>query len=276
VIRLHHGDNLPVLKSMPAASVDLVYIDPPFNTGKAQERKTTAATRDATADRVGFGGERYRVEERFRVAYQDAFHDYLGFLGPRLEELARVLKPTGSLFVHLDPREVHYVKVFLDGLLGRDHFMNEIIWAYDYGGRSRSRWSAKHDDILWYAMDPASYTYNFDEIDRIPYMAPELVGAEKAERGKTPTDAWWHTIVSPTGKEKTGYPTQKPVGILDRIVRVHSHPGDTLLDCFAGSGSFGEAAARLGRDAILVDEHPAAIEIMRRRLSPYGLDVAAG
>lgn len=276
MLRLHHGDNLPVLQALPAASVDLVYIDPPFNTGKPQVRRTTVATRDSAGDRVGFGDARYRVEERFRLAYRDAFDDYLGFLGPRLEELARVLKPNGSLFVHLDPREVHYVKVFLDGLLGRDHFMNEIAWAYDYGGRSRSRWSAKHDDILWYAMDPGAYTYNYDEIDRIPYMAPELVGAEKAERGKTPTDVWWHTIVSPTGKEKTGYPTQKPLGILDRIVRVHSNRGDLLLDCFAGSGTLGEAAARLGRDAILVDENPEAIEVMRRRLGSYGVEVVAG
>ena len=185
---------------------------------------------------------------------------------PRIEAGLRCLAPAGSLFVHLDAREVHYVKIALDRLLGRDRFINEIIWAYDYGGRPKDRWPAKHDTILWYAMDPERYTFNYDAIDRIPYMAPDLVGPEKAARGKTPTDVWWHTIVPTNGKEKTGYPTQKPLGILRRLIAVHSNPGDTVLDFFAGSGTTGAAAAELGRGSILIDSSPDAIEVMRRRL----------
>ena len=193
------------------------------------------------------------------------------FLVPRLEEAFRLLKPTGSFFLHLDYREVHYAKVALDQIFGRASFINEIIWSYDYGARATNRWSPKHDNILWYAKDPSNYCFNFEEMDRIPYMAPSLVGEEKAARGKTPTDTWWNTIVSPNGKEKTGYPTQKPLGILNRIVRIHSNPGDRLLDFFAGSGSFGEAAASFGRDVLLIDENPEAIEVMQRRLANFEL-----
>ena len=267
MIDVHFGDNLPILKTFADASFDLVYIDPPFNTGRAQARSQLRTVRDEAGDRTGFGGKRYRTERIGLRAFDDAFDDYLGFLEPRLVEARRVLKPHGSFFLHVDYREVHYCKVLLDGLFGRDGFLNEIVWAYDYGARSKSRWSCKHDNILWYAVDPAKYTFRYDDIDRIPYMAPGLVGPEKAARGKTPTDTWWHTIVSPTGKEKTGYPTQKPLGVLGRIVRVHSNPGDCLLDFFAGSGTLGEAAARAGRDAVLVDSNPEAMEVMARRLA---------
>jgi site-specific DNA-methyltransferase (adenine-specific) len=171
--------------------------------------------------------------------------------------------------VHLDAREVHYVKVALDELLGRDSFMNEIIWAYDYGGRPKNRWPGKHDTILWYARDPNDYVFHHDAIDRIPYMAPQLVGAEKAARGKTPTDVWWHTIVPTSGREKTGYATQKPLGILSRIVAVHTDPGAVVLDFFAGSGTTGEAAALAGRGFVLVDQNPEAADIMARRLAAY-------
>jgi site-specific DNA-methyltransferase (adenine-specific) len=268
-VTLHLADNLAFLAAEPDARYDLVYVDPPFNTGGLQARTRTRVVRDDAGDRVGFGGRRYRTEAIEALAFEDAFEDFLGFLRPRLEALHRVLKPTGSLFVHLDAREVHYVKVMLDGIFGRRAFINEIIWAYDYGARSRRRWSAKHDTILWYAKDPERYTYTYEAIDRIPYLAPGLVTPEKAARGKTPTDVWWHTIVSPTGREKTGYPTQKPLGILRRIVRVHSRPGDLLLDCFAGSGSFGEAGAALGRHVTLVDVNPEAHRVMRARLAPW-------
>lgn len=267
MIEIYFGDNLEVLRTLPDSSFDLVYVDPPFNTGKRQSRTRLRTERDPAGDRVGFKGERYRTVQLGTSAFSDSFDDYLAFLEPRLEEARRVLRPEGSLFVHLDYREVHYVKVLLDGLLGRDRFLNEIIWAYDYGARTKKRWSPKHDNILWYAMDPARYTYRYEDVDRIPYMAPGLVGPEKAARGKTPTDTWWHTIVSPTGRERTGYPTQKPMGIVERIVRVHSNPGDRLLDFFAGSGTLGEAAHRNGRDAVLVDDNPEAIEVMRRRLA---------
>jgi site-specific DNA-methyltransferase (adenine-specific) len=265
VIEVHFGDNLDVLPGFASGRFDLMYIDPPFNTGKTQTRTGLATTRDAEGDRTGFAGRRYRTTRLTTHSYPDAFDDYLAFLEPRLREAHRVLTATGSLFVHLDYREVHYVKVLLDRIFGRDCFQNEIIWAYDYGARATKRWSAKHDNILWYTRDPARYTFHLAEADRIPYMAPGLVGPEKAARGKTPTDTWWHTIVSPTGREKTGYPTQKPVGILERIVKVHSSPGMQLCDCFAGSGSFGDAADRLGRDVVLIDNNPAAIEVMRRR-----------
>ena len=271
--RVIFADNLEALASVPDESAALVYIDPPFNTGRTQSRTTISAVRDeVSGDRTGFQGKRYRTIELGSSGYADAFDDYLGFLEPRLREARRVLKPSGSFFLHVDYREVHYCKVLLDDLFGRASFINEIIWAYDYGGRSKSRWPAKHDNILWYAKDPANYTFRYDEIDRIPYLAPGLVGAEKAARGKTPTDVWWHTIVSPNGKEKTGYATQKPLGIIERIVRVHTHPGDLVIDFFAGSGTLGEAAARLGRDFIMIDDNPDAIRVMSKRLAPYGVE----
>ena len=271
--RVIFADNLEALASVPDESAALVYIDPPFNTGRTQSRTTISTVRDeVSGDRTGFQGKRYRTIELGTSGYADAFDDYLGFLEPRLREARRVLKPDGSFFLHVDYREVHYCKVLLDDLFGRASFINEIIWAYDYGARSKSRWPAKHDNILWYAKDPANYTFRYDEIDRIPYLAPGLVGAEKAARGKTPTDVWWHTIVSPNGKEKTGYATQKPLGIIERIVRVHTHPGDLVIDFFAGSGTLGEAAARLGRDFIMIDDNPDAIRVMSKRLAPYGVD----
>lgn len=261
------GDNLKIIGQFPDSSFDLIYIDPPFNTGKIQTRTQLKTVRDENGDRVGYKGQRYRTVRLGAKSYADSFSDYLGFLEPRLEEARRLLKPTGSLFFHIDYREVHYCKVMLDGIFGRDSFINELIWAYDYGARTKRRWSPKHDNILWYAMDPKNYTYRFDDIDRIPYMAPGLVGPEKAKRGKTPTDTWWNTIVSPNGKEKTGYPTQKPLAIINRIVRVHSNPGDRVLDFFAGSGTVGESAVRMGRSAVLVDSNPEAMQVMARRLA---------
>jgi site-specific DNA-methyltransferase (adenine-specific) len=248
--------------------VDLIYIDPPFNPGKRQRRDQLRTLHDeAAGDRIGYLGKRYRTVKLGSTAFDDDFDDYLGFLEPRLVEAYRVLASTGSLFFHIDYREAHYCKVFLDTLFGRSSFLNEIVWAYDYGARSKRRWSAKHDTILWYAKDPKRYTFNYDSIDRIPYMAPGLVGPEKAARGKTPTDVWWHTIVSPTGKEKTGYATQKPIALLERIVKVHSRPGELVLDFFAGSGTAGEAAARHGRRFLLVDSNPDAIAVMSKRLA---------
>ena len=267
VIDVYFDDNLKVLQETPAASVDLVYIDPPFNTGKRQARTRIATTRDISGDRTGFKGRRYRTVELGTMSFDDFFDDYLAFLEPRLVEAYRVIAPNGSLFFHIDYREVHYCKVLLDHIFGRDSFQNEIIWAYDYGARSKRKWPAKHNNILWYAKDPGNYQFHLAECDRIPYMAPGLVTKEKAARGKTPTDTWWHTIVSPNGREKTGYPTQKPRGVLDRIVKVHSTPGNMLLDFFAGSGTFGEAAYDLGRNAILVDNNPDALKVMQARFA---------
>ncbi|CAN5606594.1 hypothetical protein BH23CHL2_BH23CHL2_26470 [soil metagenome] len=265
--RIVYGDNLDVLAGIDDGSVPLIYIDPPFNTGRAQVRERLSTTHDENGDRTGFLGRRYRTERLGSQSFDDRFDDYLGFLEPRFREAHRVLAPNGTLYVHLDYREVHYVKVLLDGIFGRDCFLNEIIWAYDFGARPKRRWPAKHDNILVYVKNPRDYVFNTDGIDRIPYMAPGLVGAEKATRGKLPTDTWWHTIVSPTGKEKTGYPTQKPLGILRRIVAASSNPGDLVLDFFAGSGTTGAAAVELGRDFLLVDSNEQAIKVMVDRFA---------
>ncbi len=264
------ADNLELLRSLPDGTADLIYIDPPFNTGRQQERRRMRVVQDEqSGDRVGFQGKRYRTIDLGTSGWSDVFEDFLDFLTPRLEEAYRVLKPRGSFFLHIDYREVHYCKVLLDQIFSRDCFQNEIIWAYDYGARSKKKWSTKHDNILWYTKHPRDYTFHFDEMDRIPYMAPGLVGKEKAARGKTPTDVWWHTIVSPNGKEKTGYATQKPLGVLERIIKVHSSPGDLVMDFFAGSGTTGEAAARLGRDFLLVDHNPEATTVMAKRLAAF-------
>lgn len=270
MLDIHFGDNLAVSRGWREGSFELIYLDPPFNTGRPQVRTRVRTVRDDAGDRVGFGGHRYRTVRLGERAFADEFEDYPAFLEPRLRESHRLLAPTGSMFVHLDCREVHYAKVLMDTIFGRACFMNEIIWAYDYGARSTRRWSPKHDNILWYAKDPANYTYRYEDIDRVPYMAPGLVGPEKAARGKTPTDTWWHTIVSPTGREKTGYPTQKPLAVLSRIIRVHSNPGDRVLDLFAGSGTTGEAAVRLGRSAVLVDNNEEAMRVMAGRLGFAG------
>ncbi len=263
--RIYFADNLEVLRSLPSGCAELVYIDPPFNTGKTQSRTRLRTVRSETGDRVGFQGRRYRSIQIGTRRFADFFDDYLAFLEPRLVEARRVLAPQGSLYLHVDYREVHYCKVLLDAIFGRASFLNEIIWAYDYGGRPKRRWPPKHDNILLYAKDPSKYIFNTDEIERIPYMAPGLVGPEKAARGKLPTDTWWHTIVPTNGPERTGYPTQKPLGILRRIVRASSRPGALVLDFFAGSGTTGVAALELGRRFILVDNNPEALEVMARR-----------
>lgn len=263
---IYFGDNLPVLQSLPDASIDLIYIDPPFNTGKTQGRTQIQTVRSENGDRTGFGGTRYQTIKIGTRSYADVFDDFLAFLEPRLIEARRVLAPHGSLYFHIDYREAHYCKILLDQIFGRACFLNEIIWAYDYGARTTKKWPPKHDNILVYVADPDRYIFNTDEIERIPYMAPGLVGPDKAARGKLPTDTWWHTIVPTNGKEKTGYPTQKPIGILKRIVQASSLPGATVLDFFAGSGTTGAACAELGRRFVLVDNNPSALEVMARRL----------
>ena len=267
------GDNLPILRDLPAGSVDMVYADPPFNTGRAQTRRTLAIEpaapgEDATpGDRTGFGGRRYASRVVAESSYADAFDDYLGFLEPRLRELRRVLAPTGTLYLHLDYREAHATKLLLDEIFGPECFLNELIWAYDYGAKPRRRWPQKHDTILVYVADPARYHFDAEAVDREPYMAPGLVTPEQRERGKRPTSVMWHTIVSPTGREKTGYPTQKPEALIRRFVQASSRPGDLCLDPFAGSGTLGAVAAKLGRRFLLIDERPEAVTVMERRLA---------
>jgi site-specific DNA-methyltransferase (adenine-specific) len=264
---IYFGDNLTILQSLPAESIDLIYIDPPFNTGHAQSRKSLKTVADENGDRVGFQGRAYKTTNLGERAYHDQFDDYLGFLTPRLLEAYRLLKPHGSLYFHIDYREVHYCKVLLDGIFGRESFLNEIIWAYDYGARTKKKWPPKHDNILYYAKNPKNYTFNIEDMQRIPYMAPGLVGKEKAARGKLPTDTWWHTIVPTNGKEKTGYPTQKPIGILRRIIQASSNPGDLVLDFFGGSGTTGAACLELERQFILIDNNPQSIQTMQKRFA---------
>ncbi|MFB2554161.1 DNA-methyltransferase [Herbiconiux liangxiaofengii] len=299
-----HGDNLAVLAGFDDASFTLIYLDPPFNTGRAQARRSTtvkrvpaaeghapdapepvapaaaparpgvapaptepAAASETPAPRyAGFKGQLYERIKGDILSYDDRFDDYWAFLEPRLVEAWRLLTDDGTLYLHLDYREAHYAKVLLDALFGRESFLNEIIWAYDYGAKSKNRWPTKHDTILVYVKNPAGYHFDSEAVDREPYMAPGLVTPERAARGKLPTDVWWHTIVSPTGREKTGYPTQKPEGVLRRIVQASSREGDLVLDFFAGSGTTGAVAAALGRNYVLVDQNPEAIEVIRRRL----------
>jgi site-specific DNA-methyltransferase (adenine-specific) len=268
------GDNLELLARFAAGSFQLAYIDPPFNTGKRQARRTIAAVRAEDGERVGFQGHRYRSRVLAESSYRDRFDDYLAFLQPRLEEVRRLLAREGTLYFHIDYREAHRCKLLLDEIFGGECFLNEIIWAYDYGARARRRWPAKHDTILVYVKDPRAYQFDCEAVDREPYMAPGLVTAEKAARGKLPTDVWWHTIVPTNGREKTGYPTQKPEGIVRRMVQASTRPGDWCLDCFAGSGTLGAVAAALGRHYVLIDSNPRAVEVMRARLGAQAAQAA--
>ena len=261
-----HADNLAVLPRLPDGAFTVVYLDPPFNTGRRQNRQSTTAVRTAGGSVTGFAGQSYERIKGDLLGYDDVFDDYWGFLEPRLAEAWRVLADDGTLYLHLDYREAHYAKVLLDALFGRQCFINELIWAYDYGAKSKRRWPTKHDTILMYVKDRARYWFDSEAVDREPYMAPGLVTPEKLARGKLPTDVWWHTIVSPTGREKTGYPTQKPLGLVKRMLAASSRPGDWVLDFFAGSGTTGAAAAALGRHFVLIDESPEAIRVMRARL----------
>jgi site-specific DNA-methyltransferase (adenine-specific) len=287
-VRIVLGDNLDVARTLADASFTLVYLDPPFNTGRSRERavETMRPRADAPATtgaepltpmgpRFGFRGQEYEKLRGDLRAYDDRFGDYWSFLEPRLREAWRLLAPDGTLYVHLDYREAHYAKVLLDALFGRERFLNEIVWAYDYGAKSRRRWPTKHDTILVYVKDPRGYWFDSDAVDREPYMAPGLVTPEKAARGKLPTDVWWHTIVPTSGREKTGYPTQKPEGILRRIVQASTRPGDHVLDLFAGSGTTGAVASALGRHAVLVDDNPEAIAVMRARMPAAVVDAPA-
>ena len=269
------GDNADVLPTLPDGAFQVVYVDPPFNTGSVRRQRTVVVRRDEEGDRVGFGGHRYRTIDAGTHAFADSFGDYAGFLGPRLAHARRLLSDDGTLYVHLDYREAHYVKVLLDKIFGRDCFLNELIWAYDYGGRARDRWPAKHDTILVYVRRAGAHHFDRTAVDRIPYMAPGLVTPEKAARGKLPTDVWWHTIVPTSGAERTGYPTQKPAGVLRRIVQASSAPGRRVLDFFAGSGTTGAVSRELGRHFVLVDDNPEALSVMRHRLGGDGVAYVA-
>ncbi len=261
------GDNALALERLPAAAFDLVYLDPPFNTGRSQDRHTFRVSADEEGTRTGFGGRRYSSQLLRTLSFEDGYGDYLGFLEPRLERARELLAPHGTLYFHIDYREAHYCKLLLDHIFGREAFLNEIIWSYDYGAKPRRRWPAKHDTILAYVRTPGAHHFDADAVEREPYMAPGLVGPEKAARGKRPTDVWFHTIVATNGHEKTGYPTQKPEGVLRRLVAASARPGGWCLDPFAGSGTLGAVCKALGRRFVLVDSNPVALRVMRERLS---------
>jgi site-specific DNA-methyltransferase (adenine-specific) len=245
-------------------------MDPPFNTGRSQSRRTLEVRANGDGDRVGFGGRRYTSRLLGTLSYEDAFSDYLAFLEPRLVRARELLAPHGTLYFHIDYREAHYCKLLLDEVFGREAFLNELIWAYDYGAKPRRRWPAKHDTILVYVRTPGAHHFDADAVEREPYMAPGLVSAEKAARGKRPTDVWFHTIVPTNGREKTGYPTQKPEGVLRRMVAASSRAGGWCLDPFAGSGTLGAVCRALGRRFVLLESSPVAIEVIRDRLEEGG------
>ncbi len=274
--RVHLAESLEVLKGLPSGAFQMVYTDPPFNTGKTQKRLTLSTKRDPQGERVGFQGERYSSSIEASHSYEDAFDDYLAFLEPRIVEVHRLLTGSGTFYLHLDYREVHYAKVLADEIFGRECFLNEIIWAYDYGARTNKRWPPKHDNILVYVKDPSAYFFDNDSVDREPYMAPGLVGPDKAAKGKLPTDTWWHTIVPTNGQEKTGYPSQKPEGIVRRMVAASSSPGDWVLDFCAGSGTLGAVASQMGRKFVLIDQNPVAFQVMRKRLGESGVEYFEG
>ena len=264
---LIEGDCADVMRRLPKGAFDLVYADPPFNTGRDVVMNRTRATADDEAERTGFGGRGYRVERVGTQRFPDRHEDYALFLRERVELARTMLAPWGTLYLHLDQRESHRAKLMLDEVFGEECFLNEIIWAYDFGGRPKRRWPAKHDTILVYVLDPERYHFDSAEVEREPYMSPGLAGAEKAARGKLPTDVWWHTIVPTSGSERTGYPTQKPLGVLRRIVAASSRPGGWCLDPFCGSGTLGVAAQGLGRRSVMVDERADAVEIATSRLA---------
>lgn len=264
------SDNLDVLKNLPDGTIDLIYTDPPFGSGAMQTMRRIR-TGSGERTRTGFGGREYTFEEVSRISYDDRMPlgAYLAFLETRIREMRRVLTDSGSLYLHIDFRTVHHVRLLLDDIFGPERFLNEIVWAYDFGGRHRDRWPRKHDTILWYSKTDR-WVFNRDDIERVPYMAPELVGPAKAARGKLPTDVWWMTIVPTNSKERTGYPTQKPVALVERVIRASSRPGDLVADFFAGSGTTGVAASNLGRRCLLVDDNPEAVSLMRARLDLPG------
>jgi site-specific DNA-methyltransferase (adenine-specific) len=267
------ADNFSVLRKLPNECIDMIINDPPFNTGTTKVATVIKTEQDDKGDRVGFGGKTYKTIPILdkNASFSDSFDDYLGYLYPRMVDAHRALKPTGSLFMHLDYREVHYVKVMLDSIFGRDNFINEIIWAYDFGAKSKRKWPTKHDNILFYAKDAKKYYFDWNSMERIPYMAPGLAGEEKAKKGKVPTDCWWHSILGTNSRERMAYPTQKPVALYQRLIKVHTKPGDIILDPWAGSGTIGEAAAELGRSYILVDNNPEALRKMKARLKKYNV-----
>jgi site-specific DNA-methyltransferase (adenine-specific) len=259
---VHKGSALDLLHSIPDESIDLIYTDPPFGTGNIQ-----------TMDRKKAGKTVSKIE------YSDKYENYLDFLEPHLIQMHKVLKSTGTMYLHMDWRWVHYAKVMCDGIFGMENFLNEVVWSYNFGGRGKDRWPQKHDTILVYIKEMGKHTFNWNDIDRIPYAAPELqyVGRTKEEaekriaEGQVPTDVWSMSIVGTASKERVGYPNQKPQKLMKRAIVASSNVGDIVLDPFGGSGSTAAAAMEANRKFITGDSSPDAIQTMRNRFT--GLDV---
>jgi len=254
---LFRCDCLPLLGALDDEVLDLIYIDPPFCT---QGRRS------------GRGG----------VGYVDRWHDglegYLDFLRPRLAEMRRVLKPTAAIFVHLDYRTVHYVKLELDRIFGLGNFMNEIIWSYRTGGVSRRWLGRKHQTILAYAKSLGRHKFhvvrdgrfrtdglNVDEAGR-PYKSTTRGRLYFDPRGPALTDVWEIPFLSTVGNERIGYPDQKPLKLLERIIGCCTDPGDRVADFFAGSGTTLLAAERLTRRWLGCEINQGALALIRRRL----------
>ncbi len=253
------GDNLAFMSTLPDAHCELVYADPPFFTG----RNHTQAN----------------GQHRVRDCWPGGMRGYLEFLRPRLEQMRRLLTPSGTLYVHLDWHAVHYVKLLLDDIFGYDHFLNEIIWSYRTGGRSTRWFARKHDTILVYARCRGRQKFNlqregrfrtdglnYDETGR-PYKQTRAGRLYFHPDGPAMTDVWEIPFLSTVSLERTGYPTQKPESLLERIITAATDPGDRVGDFFCGSGTTLAVAQRLGRDWIGCDLSPKAVRLARRRLA---------
>ncbi|HOS42644.1 MAG TPA: site-specific DNA-methyltransferase, partial [Armatimonadota bacterium] len=232
--RILFGDCLPAMRALPDETFDLLYLDPPFFTGKHRH-----ASQDAPGALPSYPDD-----------WADGLAAYLAWLGERLAEMRRLLKPSGALLVHLDWHAVHYVKVLLDRLFGMRRFQNEFIWYYSGGGASKRRFARKHDSILFYTKSDA-WTFHADRV-RTPYKwtdgQPRADGsARDYARGKLPDDVWEHHALLPWAEEALGYPTQKPEALLTRLLLPLTDPGDVVGDFCCGCGTTAAVAQRLGR-----------------------------
>jgi site-specific DNA-methyltransferase (adenine-specific) len=263
--RLVLADNLTFLATLPDSSVDLVYADPPFGTQRT--RRLASLTRAPTFEDVWDGGVRGYVE----------------WMRPRLQELHRVLRSTGSLFLHADWRASHRLRVELDELFGVECFRNEIVWHYGLGGRAPANaFARKHDTILFYARSAAA-RFNPTRGDVTPAMAAKYAHQDEEGRrfmrsygrryylkgGKRHDSVWQIPAIAPGARERLGYPTQKPEALLERIVEAASDPGDLVLDPFLGSGTTAVVALRLGREFVGCDRSADAIALTRARVEAF-------
>lgn len=278
--RFYSGDNLGVLRGFDAGSVDLIYLDPPFNSkrlyvGTKGSAAAGASFKDIwTLDDVGAWqtelGDSDLTDYLRTIAraHSEPMMAYTIYMTLRIIELRRVLKETGALYLHCDPTASHYLKIVLDIVFGKDAFRNEIIWSYRTGGVSKKHWARKHDVILFYAKPK----YQHNPMQERIYYDKAFFTSKVDKTGKHYADVYlrdvWEDIkpLLNLSKERTGYPTQKPVALLERIITASSQEGDIVLDPFCGGGTTCEAAAKLGRRWIGIDIEPRARELLAERL----------